>query len=49
MVIASNVDKDNAVEIYLLRGQIEVLSYSLKFRGFNFEDAHITDRNKTKS
>lgn len=48
MVITSNVDKDDAVEIYLLRRQIEVLFHSLKSRGFNFENAHITDRNKTK-
>jgi hypothetical protein len=48
MIIASNVATDDAIEIYLLRWQIEVLFHSLKSRGFNFEDTHITDRNKIK-
>jgi hypothetical protein len=48
MIIASNIATDDAIEIYLLRWQIEVLFHSLKSRGFNFEDTHITDRSKIK-
>ena len=48
MIIASNVKDEEAIEIYLLRWQIEVLFQSLKSRGFNFEETHITDRNKIK-
>ena len=48
MIVASNVAADDAIETYLLRWQIEVLFQSLKSRGFNFEETHITDRNKIK-
>lgn len=44
MIIAGNVESGNAVEIYLLRWQIEVLFQCLKSRGFCFEDTHITVR-----
>lgn len=48
MLIASNIECENAVETYLLRWQIEVLFQCLKSRGFCFEDTHITDRGKIK-
>lgn len=48
MVIASNVESENAVETYLLRWQIESMFQCLKSRGFRFEDTQITARNKIK-
>jgi len=48
MIIVSNIETDEAIEIYLLRWQIEVLFQALKGRGFNFEDTHVIDRNKIK-
>ncbi len=48
MIVTSNIPADDAIEIYLLRWQIEVLFHALKSRGFNFENTHITDRNKIK-
>lgn len=48
MIVASNIATEGAIETYLLRWQIEVLFQSLKSRGFNFEETHITDRKKIK-
>ena len=48
MIVASNIKTEDVIEVYLLRWQIESLFQSLKSRGFNFEDTHITDRNKIK-
>ena len=42
MIIASNIKTEDAVEIYLLRWQIEVMFQCLKSRGFCFEDTDIT-------
>lgn len=48
MIIVSNEATDEAIERYLLRWQIEVLFQCLKSRGFEFEETHITHRNKIK-
>lgn len=48
MVVVSNCEVENAVEIYLKRWQIETLFGCLKSRGFRFEETHITDRAKIK-
>jgi transposase len=48
VIIASNIETDLAIENYFLRWEIETLFQCLKSRGFNFEDTHITDRNKIK-
>lgn len=43
MIIATNMEPDNAIDIYLKRWGIETLFGCLKSRGFNFEDTHITN------
>jgi hypothetical protein len=48
LIIASGTSCVNAVESYALRWEIETLFSCLKSRGFNFEDTHVTDRNRIK-
>ena len=48
VIIASNVETDNALENYYHRWEIETLFQCLKSRGFYFEDTHITNRSKIK-
>ncbi|MGD9107922.1 MAG: IS4 family transposase [Gammaproteobacteria bacterium] len=50
LLVATNQYKaKNAVSIYLRRWEIEVLFQSLKSRGFNFEDTHITKRERIET
>lgn len=42
MIVATNQSPKNAIAIYLRRWEIESLFQSLKSRGFNFEDTHVT-------
>jgi hypothetical protein len=46
IVIASNTDTENAIEIYLKRWKIETMFGFFKTKGFNFESTHITDMAK---
>jgi hypothetical protein len=48
MVVASNIETEDAIKTYLLRWEIEVMFQCLKSRGFRFEDTHVTDRKKIK-
>lgn len=48
MIIVSNIENANAIEIYCLRWEIETLFSCFKTRGFNFEDTHMFDRSKVK-
>lgn len=48
LIVAADELHDNAIAIYGLRWQIESLFGCLKSRGFNFEDTHITDRERIK-
>lgn len=48
LIIASGRPCLNAIESYALRWEIETLFSCLKSRGFNFEDTHVTDRNRIK-
>jgi len=43
MIIATNGKPKNAIEIYLRRWEIENLFQSLKGRGFDFENTHISN------
>lgn len=43
MIVASDVCRDDAIETYLKRWEIETLFGCLKTRGFRFEDTHMTD------
>ena len=43
LIIATNCDPGNAVEIYAKRWSIETLFGCLKTKGFNFEDTHLKD------
>lgn len=47
VIIASDQEVDG-LEIYCRRWGIETLFGCLKSRGFNFEDTHITDKNRIK-
>ena len=42
LIIATTEQAENAIEIYAYRWEIECLFASLKTRGFNLEDTHIT-------
>lgn len=42
LIVLTNCNPSNAVAIYLRRWEIECLFQSLKERGFNFEDTHVT-------
>lgn len=44
LIVISNTNAQQALEIYRLRWGIEVLFFSLKSRGFNFEETHLTDQ-----
>lgn len=46
LIIATNCDPENAIEIYAKRWAIETLFGCLKTRGFNFEDTHLRDMNR---
>lgn len=48
IIIASNNQTDEAIEIYHHRWEIETLFQCLKNRGFCFEETHITSRVKIK-
>lgn len=48
MVVATNVDPVQAIDLYLKRWEIETLFGCFKSRGFNFEDTHITDLKRIK-
>lgn len=48
LIVATNEMPGNAIKIYGLRWEIETLFGCLKGRGFNFEDTHITDRERIK-
>lgn len=53
LIIISNKKPDTkepnvAIEIYSIRWEIETLFGCLKSKGFNFEDTHITNRNRIK-
>lgn len=43
MIVATNQSPKNAIPIYLRRWEIESLFQSLKGRGFQFEETHMTD------
>ena len=46
MIVASNFEFDDALNIYQRRWEIETLFGCLKTRGFRMEDTHITDGDK---
>jgi hypothetical protein len=46
LIVVSNTSAQQALEIYRLRWGIEVLFFSLKSRGFNFEETHLVDRDR---
>lgn len=46
LIVATNKDPKNAIEMYSKRWEIETLFGCLKGRGFNFEDTHMTDNGK---
>jgi hypothetical protein len=46
LIVVSNTSAQQALEIYRLRWGIEVLFFSLKSRGFNFEETHLTDQER---
>ena len=46
IIIATTESQDNAIEIYRKRWEIETLFGCLKTRGFNFEDTHLTDKDR---
>lgn len=46
LIVVSNTSAQQALEIYRLRWGIEVLFFSLKSRGFNFEETHLVDRER---
>lgn len=48
LIVAADVPDEDAIKIYGLRWEIETLFGCLKGRGFNFEDTHITDRERIK-
>jgi hypothetical protein len=48
LIVATNELPDDAIKIYGLRWEIETLFGCLKGRGFNFEDTHVTDRDRIK-
>ena len=43
MIVVSNIEYEDAIEIYKKRWEIETLFGCLKTRGFRMEDTHITD------
>jgi hypothetical protein len=48
LIIVTNELPDDAIKKYGLRWEIETLFGCLKGRGFNFEDTHVTDRDRIK-
>lgn len=48
LIVVSNTSVQQALEMYRLRWGIEVLFFSLKSRGFNFEETHLVDRERIK-
>ena len=48
LIVVSNTSLREALAIYRLRWGIEVLFFSLKSRGFNFEETHLIDRERIK-
>ncbi len=48
LIVASDKQPEKAIETYALRWEIETLFGCLKGRGFNFEDTHITHRDRIK-
>jgi len=48
LIVATGSVCYDAIETYAKRWQIETLFSCLKSRGFNFEDTHITDRQRIK-
>jgi transposase len=48
LILASQVELKEPIELYAKRWKIETLFQSLKGRGFNFEDTHITKTRRLK-
>jgi hypothetical protein len=48
LILATSESPENAITLYALRWQIEMLFACLKSKGFNFEDTHIIARNRIK-
>jgi len=48
LLLATNVEKESAIELYKHRWEIETLFGCLKGRGFNFEDTRITNRDRVE-
>jgi len=48
LIVATNELPNDAIKKYGLRWEIETLFGCLKGRGFNFEDTHVTDKNRIK-
>ena len=48
LIVASNDFPGNLITKYAFRWEIETLFSCLKGRGFNFEDTHMTDRDRIK-
>ena len=49
LIIVSNHNSPEAMEIYKKRWKIEVLFQALKSRGFNFEETHLKDEKRLKT
>ena len=49
VIIVSNNDSSEAMDIYKKRWKIEVLFQALKSRGFNFEETHLKDETRLKT
>lgn len=48
LIVATGSEPENAIKRYAIRWEIETLFGCLKGRGFNFEDTHITNRERIK-
>ncbi len=46
VIVVSNSDNKNIMELYALRWQIETLFSCMKIRGFNLEDTHLVHRER---
>lgn len=46
LIVVAGCYDDKAIEIYVLRWEIESFFSALKIRGYNFENTHITDSEK---
>lgn len=48
LIVVTNADPSNAIEVYAIRWEIESMFGCLKSKGFYFEDTRITDRDRIK-